>query len=293
VAAAVLGTVALLAGREPGVTRRLAVVLSAAAAPVLAVGIADDLRPVSISLRLGVHLLAGAILAAGGLQVGELTNPFGSAVHIGSFGAVVSVLWVATVINAMNLIDGLDGLAAGVGAIAALALSMVGRLKGERDLEMLGLVLAGAVAGFLPYNFPRARVFLGDVGSTFIGLVLAAASLVENTKTMASMTLLLPLVALGLPLLDTAAAVVRRAARRSNPMRRDLDHLHHRLLRLGLSPGAATGVLLVITALLGSAAVALAGLSREAALLLTAGLGACSLLGLAALRRLERRGRAS
>jgi UDP-GlcNAc:undecaprenyl-phosphate/decaprenyl-phosphate GlcNAc-1-phosphate transferase len=117
----------------------------------------------------------------------------------------------------------------------------VGFLENERDVAVLALVLAGALVGFFPYNFPRARIFLGDVGSTFVGLVLATVALLQNRKATAAMTLLLPLVALGLPVLDTLFAVVRRTARGRNPLRRDMGHLHHRLLRLGLSPRAAVG----------------------------------------------------
>jgi UDP-GlcNAc:undecaprenyl-phosphate GlcNAc-1-phosphate transferase len=152
-------------------------------------------------------------------------------------------------------------------------------------------VLAGALVGFFPYNFPRARIFLGDVGSTFVGLVLATIALLENRKTTAALTLLLPLVALGLPVLDTVFAVVRRTARGKNPLRRDMGHLHHRLVRLGLSPPQAVGWLLGVSAVLGAVAVLLVRLPKHAALLVTVMLGLAVLGALAALTYVERRSR--
>jgi UDP-GlcNAc:undecaprenyl-phosphate GlcNAc-1-phosphate transferase len=289
--AAVLGTLWLLHGTGYGIGAGATLALTLAAVPVVAVGVWDDLRACSIPMKLCVHFLAGGILYAGGLRVVELTNPFGATVTLGPLAILVTALWVATLINALNLVDGLDGLAPGIGGIAALALGIVGFLQQERDVAVLALVLAGALVGFFPYNFPRARIFLGDVGSTFVGLVLATVSLLQNRKATAAMTLLLPLVALGLPVLDTVFAVVRRTARGRNPLRRDMGHLHHRLLRLGLSPQAAVGWLLGASAIFGAVAILLTRLPKQASLSVTAGLGLAVLVALARLTYLERRAR--
>jgi UDP-GlcNAc:undecaprenyl-phosphate/decaprenyl-phosphate GlcNAc-1-phosphate transferase len=289
--AAVLGTLWGLQLTGLGIGTSHAIGLTLAALPVVAVGAWDDLRAVGIPTKLAVHFVAGLILYASGLRVIELTNPFGTTIPLGSLGLVVTVLWVATVINALNLIDGLDGLAPGVGAIAALSLCAVGLLKGERDVAVVALVLAGGLAGFLPYNFPKARIFLGDAGSTFIGLVLATVALLENRKATAAMTLLLPLVALAFPVLDTLFAVVRRTARGRNPLRRDMGHLHHRLLRLGLSPQRAVGYLLGASVVFGVAAVLLSQLAKQAALSATVGLGLAIFAAVAVLTYLERRAR--
>jgi UDP-GlcNAc:undecaprenyl-phosphate/decaprenyl-phosphate GlcNAc-1-phosphate transferase len=290
-AVAVLGTLWVLQAVGLGIALPHAIGVTLAAVPVVIVGVWDDLRACGIPTKLGVHFAAGAILYASGLQVVELTNPFGSTIPLGSLGLVVTMLWVATVVNGLNLVDGLDGLAPGIGGIAALTLCAVGFLQHERDVAVLALVLAGAIVGFYPYNFPRARIFLGDVGSTFIGLVLAAIALLENRKTTAAMTLLLPLVALGLPVVDTAFAVIRRTARGRNPLRRDMGHLHHRLLRLGLSPQQAVGCLLGASAAFGGVAVLLSRLPKQAALSVTAVLGLAVLVALGALTWLERRSR--
>jgi UDP-GlcNAc:undecaprenyl-phosphate GlcNAc-1-phosphate transferase len=289
--AAVLGTLWLLQAAGVGIAFHHALGLTVAAVPIVLVGAWDDLRAVSIPVKLVVHFAAGSVLYVAGLRVVELTNPFGSTIALGPLAPVVTVLWVAAVINALNLVDGLDGLAPGIGGIAALALCSVGVLQGERDVAVLSLVLAGALAGFFPYNFPRARIFLGDVGSTFVGLVLATVALLENRKTTAAVTLLLPIVALGLPVLDTLFAIVRRTARGRNPLRRDMGHLHHRLLRLGLSPPRAVGWLLGASAIFGAVAVWLSQLSKQAALSATVVLGLSVFAALAVLTWLERRAR--
>lgn len=290
-AVAVLGTLWLLYLAGAGVSLEHTVGLTLAAIPVLLVGVWDDLRACGIPTKLVVHFAAGALLYASGLRVVELTNPFGATIPLGPFAAVVTMVWVATIINALNLVDGLDGLAPGIGGIAALALAAVGLLRGERDVAVVALVLAGATLGFYPYNFPRARIFLGDVGSTFIGLVLATVSLLENRKATAAMTLLLPMVALGLPILDTVFAVVRRTARGRNPLRRDVGHLHHRLLRLGLSPPRAVVVLLAVSAAFGGVAVVISGLPKQGTLLVTVLLGVLVFGALLGLTTLERRAR--
>ncbi len=289
--AAVLGTLWILQAAGLGIARPHAIGLTLAALPVVAIGVWDDLRACAIPAKLAVHVLAGGILYASGLRVVDLTNPFGSTIPLGPFDAIVTILWVVTLINALNLVDGLDGLAPGIGGIAALALCTVGFLKNEHDVAVVALVLAGALVGFFPYNFPRARIFLGDVGSTFVGLVLATIALLENRKTTAAMTLLLPLVALGLPVLDTVVAVVRRTARGRNPLRRDMGHLHHRLVRLGLSPQQAVGWLLGVSAMLGAVAVLLVRLPKHAALSVTVVLGLAVLGALSALTYVERRSR--
>jgi UDP-GlcNAc:undecaprenyl-phosphate GlcNAc-1-phosphate transferase len=286
---AVLGTLWVLAAAGLGLQPPHTLALTLAALPVLAVGIADDLGFESVPLKLSGHLVAGGILYAFGVRVSVLTNPFGDALGLGPLALPVTLLWVVAIVNALNLSDGLDGLAAGIAAIAGFALSVVGGIQGEADVRVLGLVLTGAVAGFYPYNFPKARVFLGDVGSTFLGLVLATVGLIQNRKTTTAMTLLLPIVALGLPVLDTGFAIVRRTASRRSPLHRDLGHLHHRVLRLGLSPRQAALSLLAVTAGLGIVAVFLAELPKQAALSITVLVGLLAFGGLLGLVRLERR----
>jgi UDP-GlcNAc:undecaprenyl-phosphate GlcNAc-1-phosphate transferase len=276
----VLLTLWVLEGLGRGLTPPDTLALTLAAVPVAFVGILDDLAPRGIVVKLSGQIAAGLLLYFLGVRVSSLTNPFGDAIPLGSFALPVTLLFVVAIVNALNLVDGLDGLACGIAAIAAFCLSLVGDIQGETNVRVLGLVLAGAAIGFFPFNFPKARIFLGDLGSTFLGLALATLALVQNRKTTATLTLLVPIVALGLPVLDTAFAIVRRAANGRSPFRRDLGHMHHRLIRIGLSPRRAVLTLLAVTACFGTAAVFLAALPKQEALVITflVGLGGFGVL---------------
>ncbi|MBI1796166.1 MAG: undecaprenyl/decaprenyl-phosphate alpha-N-acetylglucosaminyl 1-phosphate transferase [Candidatus Eisenbacteria bacterium] len=264
-AAAVLG-VAWAARALPGPARELdprpLVGLSLASIPILALGVVDDLRGVPPWAKLVIQACAGLVLSMFGFGVPLITNPFGGAIASGPFNVALTVAWVVIVINAINLIDGLDGLASGAVLIASMALWWVSRTHGDFYVMFIGALLAGATLGFLRYNFPPARVFMGDVGSHFLGLTLAAASLLENRKETAAVTLLFPLVAMGLPIADSLLAFVRRAAHGKPVFRADSEHIHHRLLRLGMSPRGALFVLWYLCAYMGVMAVALAAMPR-------------------------------
>jgi len=286
---AVLGSLFALEPLGLGLAPHHARGLALASLPLVLVGIADDLGIQSIPLKLLGHSLAGLALFASGISVSLLTNPLGDAFALGPLALPATVLFVVAITNAMNLCDGLDGLAAGIAGVAAFSLAVVGGIQGAEDVRVLGLVIAGAVVGFYPYNLPKARIFLGDVGSTFLGLCLATLALIQNRKAAAAITLLVPIMALGLPLLDTVLAIVRRTAIGRSPLERDLGHLHHRFLRLGLSPKQVLGLLLGLTAGLGASAVAIAEVSKQVALVVALFVSLLGILGLLGLVRLERR----
>jgi UDP-GlcNAc:undecaprenyl-phosphate GlcNAc-1-phosphate transferase len=193
------------------------------------------------------------------------------------------------VTNAINLIDGLDGLAAGVVLIAAMTLWWIGRMHQDFYVMFLAAPLAGATFGFLRWNFTPARVFMGDTGSQFLGLTLAAATLLENRKGTATITLLLPLVALGLPIADSVLAFARRLVRRTHVFHADSAHLHHRLLHLGLSPRAATFVLWGVSLALGAVAILLEGVPRSVGWMTLGVLALALWIAFAALEAMDRR----
>lgn len=265
IAIAVLG-VAWLARMLPGPARELdpqpLLGLTFATIPVLALGIVDDLRGTPPWVKLAIQACAALVLVNFGYGIPLLTNPFGGPIQSGWLNLPLTVIWVLIVINAINLIDGLDGLASGAVLIASLALWWVARTHGDFYVMFIGALLAGATLGFLRYNFPPARVFMGDVGSHFLGLTLAAGSLLENRKETAALTLLFPLVAMGLPIADSALAFARRAVHGKPVFRADSEHIHHRLLRLGLSPRGALMVLWFLCLYLGVMAVAVAAMPR-------------------------------
>jgi UDP-GlcNAc:undecaprenyl-phosphate GlcNAc-1-phosphate transferase len=217
--------------------------------------VVDDLRRLSALVKLAVQCLSALILVWYGYGVHELSTPFGGALELGVLNLPLTVLWVIVITNAINLIDGLDGLAAGAVCIASMSLWWVGRSHFDLYVMFLAAIMAGTTLGFLRYNFPPARIFMGDTGSQFLGLSLAAMSLIENRKGTVTLTLLFPLVSLGLPLFDSMLAFTRRIVSHQPVFRGDSEHIHHRMLRLGLSPRSAVLVLWYLCAFLGVMAV--------------------------------------
>jgi UDP-GlcNAc:undecaprenyl-phosphate GlcNAc-1-phosphate transferase len=260
IAAAVL-VVAWAARLLPGPARDLdprpLLGLTCATLPILALGLSDDRYGVGPWTKLTVQACAALVLTLFGYGVPLLTNPFGPAVVTGPWSVPLTVLWVLVLTNAINLIDGLDGLAAGVVAIACGALWVTARGHGDFYVMFVAALLLGACGGFLWWNRPPARVFMGDTGSQFLGLTLSALSLLENRKGTAALTLLLPLVALGVPIADSTLAFARRLLRGQPVFRGDAGHIHHRLLDAGLSPRAALLALWALSAVFGGATILL------------------------------------
>lgn len=223
--------------------------LLAGALTVALVGAVDDIVGLGPLAKLGWQLLAGAMALAGGYGFSAVTNPLGGGViDFGWLGPLVTLLWVVGVTNAFNLIDGLDGLAAGVGLIASLTLVAVSLIEQRPDAALLACALAGGLAGFLFFNFNPATIFLGDSGSLLLGYALAVLSIQSLQKGTTTVLITVPLLALGLPLMDVALAVLRRslAAGAGAIFRADAAHIHHRLLGRGLSQRRAVLVLYAV-----------------------------------------------
>ena len=231
-----------------GNTEPLGVVL--AAVLMLSVGVLDDLREVSAPAKVAGIAVPATVLVLSGVSILVLRIPFqGTFVLSPDWSYLLSVLWVIGMANAINLIDGLDGLAAGIVAIASgafflytLRLTDVGLLAEGNIGPLLAVTVLGMCLGFLPFNVHPARIFMGDGGALTLGLLLAASTMVVGGRTDQPFSgqsffffapLFIPLVILGVPILDTALAIVRRATRRTGVATADKDHLHHRLMRLG------------------------------------------------------------
>jgi UDP-GlcNAc:undecaprenyl-phosphate GlcNAc-1-phosphate transferase len=268
---AVLG-VAWLARVLPGPARLLELRpllgLTLAAVPLFALGLVDDLRGAGPWTKLAVQACSAMVLVHFGYGVPLLTNPFGAPLELGFLSGPLAVVWVLVVVNAINLIDGLDGLASGVVLIAAATLWWVGHAHLDVYVMFIASLLIGSTLGFLPWNFPPARIFMGDTGSHFLGLTLAAVALLENRKETAAVTLLLPLVALGVPIADSLMAFARRLGSGRHVFHADREHIHHRLLGLGLSPRGALFVLWGLCAIFGVTAVVLTAQPRRLAFLM-------------------------
>lgn len=250
---------------------------------VVAVGLVDDAHGMSPRVKLAAQVAAAALVWAGGLRVESVANPFGAPLLLGDLSLPFTMLFLVGAMNAMNLIDGLDGLAGGVAAAAAAAAVAVAVRRGDPVLAAVGAAVAGACLGFLRHNLRPASIFMGDSGSLFLGLVLSASSIPEAGADGHGTDLLAPIVALGVPVIDTGMAFLRRVARGSPITWGDREHVHHRLLALGLSPLRSTAVLVSAGAVHAGFAVAIAGATGLRAGLL---LGTILLLDLAGLRAL-------
>ncbi|MQL51521.1 undecaprenyl/decaprenyl-phosphate alpha-N-acetylglucosaminyl 1-phosphate transferase [Desulfofundulus thermobenzoicus] len=254
--------VAVLATMQPG---RAVYGLLLGMTLITLVGALDDIRGLSPRVKLGGQITAALILLPFGIQVFFITNPVsGQILYLGDLGMVITVFWVVAVTNAVNLIDGLDGLAGGVSCIAALTMAVVGWTQwhvfgaaGQQEVIWLALILTGALLGFLRYNFHPARIFLGDSGSMLLGYTLAAMAVMGLTKSVTAVSVVVPMVILGIPLLDTTFAVLRRYHKHRSIFQPDKEHLHHQLLAIGLSHRQAVLVIYAISALLGASAVIL------------------------------------
>ncbi|MBE3574432.1 MAG: undecaprenyl/decaprenyl-phosphate alpha-N-acetylglucosaminyl 1-phosphate transferase [Firmicutes bacterium] len=225
------------------------------------VGMADDIWGLPPRVKLLGQIVAGLTLAFLGIRIEFVTNPWGGMWYTGLWAVPLTVLWVVALANVINLIDGLDGLAAGVVAIAAAAMFVVAQGRGLHEEALLALLLAGAAGGFLRYNFHPARVFMGDTGSLYLGFMLGAISAAGAVKGATAVALTIPTLALGVPVLDTAMAIVRRTMHGQSFFQADRGHLHHRLLALGLSQVQAVIVVYGLTAILSLLAIVLAGMS--------------------------------
>jgi len=214
-------------------------------------GLLDDLRNIPPKIKFGVQIVAGLLLYYGGVRIWFFPIVTGYKELSGIVSVVLTVFWVLLISNAFNLIDGLDGLSAGSALFSTLVVFVVSLLNGTSFVTIVTAVLAGAILGFLRYNFNPATIFLGDSGSLFLGFMLSAVSLVGSAKGTTVVAVAIPIVAFGLPLLDTVLSVARRYLSGQPLFRADREHIHHRLLKRGFSHKQAVVVLYVVSALFG------------------------------------------
>jgi UDP-GlcNAc:undecaprenyl-phosphate/decaprenyl-phosphate GlcNAc-1-phosphate transferase len=268
---AVLAAAAIPAFRQARVfedsPEMMGVVLAAGA--MFAIGLIDDVRDMSAPAKMAGQVLAASILYFAGVTMWQLKIPLAGFFLLSpSVVPLITALWVIFLTNAVNLIDGLDGLAAGVVAIGGGALAIyglklmgLGLLPADNIGPLVATIACGVCVGFLPFNFNPARIFMGDAGALFLGLLMAASTMVIGGRVPTSVPisgvtyfffapLFIPLLILGVPLVDMAFAFVRRTARGKGFDTPDKEHIHHRLVRLGHGPRRSVLILWAFTAIL-------------------------------------------
>ena len=227
----------------------------------------DDRVGMPARVKLGAQV-ALAVVAATAFGTGLQISYFGVNQHIYEIGALaipVTVLWQVGMANTVNLMDGVDGLAAGVVGIVAVVLLLAAASRGQIDVVIFAAALAGACGGFLFWNWHPARIFMGDSGSNFLGFALALISIVGVAKIAAAFALVLPLLALGIPIVDTGWAIIRRRRRRLSIAHPDTRHIHHQLLDFGLSQQQTCLLFYCSSAILGALGLMIYGHRRALA----------------------------
>jgi len=225
------------------------------AALALMLGLLDDRFDLRARWKLLSQLLIGFSICAFGFTIPGITNPFGGTIMLGVFAYPITVFWVVACMNAVNLVDGMDGLAAGICLFVGLTLFFLSlQLENVLGLLLMGC-FSGAILGFLVFNFPPAKIFLGDSGSMLLGFLIAALSLIAGRKAEAAIALFIPIVALGLPVIDTGLAIVRRWYKKLPLSSPDREHIHHVLVAMGMSQRRAVLILYCMSLFMGFVAL--------------------------------------
>ena len=221
---------------------------------IVITGILDDMMELSAKIKLLGQIAAAAVVVFGGVTVEFINVPFFGEVDFGFLAIPLTMLWIIGITNAVNLIDGLDGLAAGVSSIALITISGMAIFMGNGFVAAVGLILLGSTLGFLIYNFYPAKIFMGDTGALFLGFIISVLSLL-GFKNVTLVSLIIPIIILGVPISDTIFAIIRRLLNKQPLSAADKSHLHHCLLQSGYSHRQTVLIIYGIAAFFGLAAV--------------------------------------
>lgn len=230
---------------------------------MLILGMIDDKISVPAKIKLVCQIAIAIILIKFDIVITFLNIPGKGLIYLPTwFSWFATIFWIVGFTNAINLMDGLDGLLAGISTIFALLFFIVSFLKGQYLVALLMMALAGACIGFLRYNFNPARIFMGDTGSLFLGLMFSSLSIVGALKVASTAALFIPLLIMGLPVFDTSFAIIRRFIKRKPIFSPDKEHVHHRLLSYGLTQKQAVFYIYLICGTLGAIGISLAFMVR-------------------------------
>jgi len=229
-----LGLIVILTARPTNATTWFPVLVGSLL--MYGLGLWDDIKPLGAKKKLAGQLITACIVYSMGLSIEKFSYPGSTgSIDLGSWSLPVTVFWLIAVPNIVNLIDGFDGLAGGLGLCMAVTLGIVGLHNDQVSMACYAFTMAGALLGFLVFNFPPAKIYLGDGGAYLIGFTIAALSLTSSNKGSVAKVLFVTMIALGVPILDTLFAVMRRALRGYPLFHADDEHFHHQLEKLGFS----------------------------------------------------------
>lgn len=250
-------------------------ILTLIASLIIAIsGLYDDKEGLSPKLKFIFQILAAVILIIGGMKIEFFTNPFDShdaLLILNILSIPVTIFWVCGITNTINLIDGLDGLASGVSMICAISMFFITYKMGRYDVSLVCALVAGACLGFLPFNFNPAKIFMGDTGALYLGFMLSYISISGFLKQAAILMIFVPVLILGVPVFDTAFAMVRRKLSGKSMVEADKGHLHHRLLKMGLNQRQTVVILYSISAIFGVLANLISRFHSSIALVISIG----------------------
>ena len=250
-------------------------ILALIASLIIAIsGLYDDKEGLSPKLKFLFQILAAVILIIGGMKIEFFTNPFDShdaLLILNILSIPVTIFWVCGITNTINLIDGLDGLASGVSMICAISMFFITYKMGRYDVSLVCALVAGACLGFLPFNFNPAKIFMGDTGALYLGFMLSYISISGFLKQAAILMIFVPVLILGVPVFDTAFAMVRRKLSGKSMVEADKGHLHHRLLKMGLNQRQTVVILYSISAIFGVLANLISRFHSSIALVISIG----------------------
>ena len=245
----VLALLARLIGPQFGFSPRNWLGLLGPGLLIFAVGLYDDFRNTGPYLKFGAQIGAAIWLFANGYQIASLPLVFGARALGFYLSLGATIFWVVLITNAFNLIDGLDGLAAGSALFSAIVMFVISLVSGNYFISLSSAVLAGSILGFLRYNFHPATIFLGDSGSLFLGFALSALGLASSQKSHTMIAVSIPIVACGFPVVETGLSVLRRFMNARPLFTADREHIHHKLLAMGMSQRQVAIMLYVVSAM--------------------------------------------
>jgi UDP-GlcNAc:undecaprenyl-phosphate GlcNAc-1-phosphate transferase len=252
-------------------------------------GLVDDFHNLRALLKFSLQIAAAILVTVGGFTISVIRIPGLPELSLGIFAYPITALWIVTISNAINLVDGIDGLAGGIAGFSALAFGIMCLLQGHVMPALFAFSLLGAVLGFLAFNLPPARIFMGDSGSLLLGFVLAVIPLMVGAGSTSIVDMLAPATVLLVPILDTIAAIARRVRAKRPIYSPDRDHIHHKLLALGLKETSILLILYAWCAYAGTAAVVSLFMRRGQAVMLLAAVWATAALAYAVLHSMNQK----